>query len=359
MDIQRVYRLVSFLVHEDRELSMQAYLAQLSQALNELRQNPNHAQIQERIVSLRDEFAASMRKFEERVTPEQRMLIAAIGGKELFSASIVETIEYEMQRNSMAPAVIAAKVQELTNTRQGFLTQLETLIKAIDFFKITHEDLQPGDADIAFSIPRTLFGNNLAELAGELSAINGIIRPFSETAIGKVETVEVRQISTSDPTFFFHIKPATIEAIGKTITWLIKTLKGLFELRKLRQDAEKVLGKAENDLQVMFDQKIEQHINEAVRKQTQELLAKYPLEDNGRRNELEIALDLAQRKLLFRIERGMTVAVRSVLPPGGGESIYVSLMDISHELQFPAIEGPPILRLPPSDNQTSPRPAKL
>lgn len=152
--------------------------------------------------------------------------------------------------------------------------------------------------------------------------------------------------------FFFHICAETIEVIGKTVTVLITTLKGISDLRKLRQEAEKVLGK-EEDLKAMFDEKIEERINHAVQRRTQEILETYKNGDTGRRNELGVALDLAQKNLLVRIERGMSVEVRVVLPEvssGQQTEIYTKLLDVSHNLEIPAIEGPPILKLPSSNN---------
>jgi hypothetical protein len=352
MDIQRVHQTISFMLDEDRKLAIQQTLEQLAGMLGNLQSQPNLPQFQTQAVSLRDQLAEKMRQLEGQVTPALAARIAELGSQEYFSPALSEEIEYEMQRNAMAPAVIAAKVNDLKTKRKDLLGRLESLRSAMDYFHVAESDLQPGDADIVFLVPRSLFNGHLEELTKELSEINGIIRVFSEAVTGGPEPVEVRRISSSTPTFFFHIRAETIEVIGRTVTWLITTLKSILDLRKLRQDAEKVLGK-EEDLKAMFDKKIEERIDDAVKKRTQEILEGYTNGDTGRRNELGIALDLAQKKLLVRIERGMSVEVRVVLPEvssGQQTEIYTKLLDVSHNLEIPAIEGPPILKLPSSNN---------
>lgn len=357
MNIPGLYQIASFLLDQDQTLSIQTYLNQLMQALGNLRSQPNQPHIQQQVVQLRDQLTAAMRQFEESLTPPQRALITELGGAGFFSLPMAESIEYEMQRNAMAPAVIANQVQDVLNKRDTFLKQLRTLKDSFDFFGIKHDDIKPGEAEIGFMVPRTLFRNRLEELTKELAEINGIVRVFSEVATGGPEPVELRQIYTSDPTFFFILNPATIAAIGATVTWLIATLKGLFELRKLRQDAEKILGNKEQ-LKKMFDQEIEDRVSQAVKQQADLLLTAYQGSEH-RRNELAIALDLSQRNLLFRIERGMTVEIKVLMPPSDDKAkakehdALSNLITISQQLQFQPLEGPPILKLPCANSDTT------
>lgn len=349
MDTERLYQTVSLMLDEDDERGIQQKLDQLDGVLGSLQNQPTQSHFQSQAVDLRDRLTAEMRELKESTIPAVAARIDELGGKPYFSPVLSDEIEYEMQRNAMAPAVIASKVSSVASRRKEFLNRLNALQSAMDYFHVAEPDLKPGDADIVFVIPSNLFKGHLEELSTELAEINKIIQVFSEAVTGAPEPVEVRRISSSVPSFYFHISPATIEAIGKTITWLISTFKGILDIRKLRQEAEKVLGK-EQELKPLFDQRIEERIESAVQERTQQILESYKNGDTARRNELGVALNLAQRQLLFRIERGMSVELRVNLPEGstGQTDIYAKILQTSHELEIPVIEGPPILKLPSS-----------
>ena len=167
MDIQRLYSTVAFMLDEDRRLAIQQTLEQLSNFLVNLQNQPGNQQLQGQAVQFRDQLTQGMRQFQERVTPVQRARIIDLS-QDYFSLTFSESIEYEMQRNAMAPAVIAAKVKDLSTKRKELLNRLDSLRSTMDYFHIPESDLQPGDADIAFLIPRALFDGHLEELAQEL-----------------------------------------------------------------------------------------------------------------------------------------------------------------------------------------------
>lgn len=207
-------------------------------------------------------------------------------------------------------------------------------------------------------MPRDLFKNELEPLIKELGEIRFILRAFSELATGAVEPIEVRQISTSDPQFFFHINVATIALIGGVVTWALNTWKQVEDIRKVRAEARKLPAFSEKDVEEMFDKKINSTIDEAIEAKTEELVAN--VDKSERLREQRQHIKMALESMLARIERGMTVEVQ-FLPPAttttndekekAKAAAFDSLKDIAPKLVFPKAAENPVRQLPHTEQK--------
>jgi hypothetical protein len=201
-----------------------------------------------------------------------------------------------------------------------------------------------------------MFKNHLENLISELGTINRIIRIFSEIATGKPEPVEVDEISTSNPIFFFGLDPATIAMIGASVSWVLATWKQVEDIRKVRAETAKLNPFTPDEIEKFFGTKIKESVKSEVEKQAEKLLE--TISDNGgRRNELRNGLEWALDSLLARVERGMTVEIRLLPPPVAAEegktpevpAAFQDLQQIVPQLLFPSAKGEPVLKLPPAE----------
>jgi hypothetical protein len=97
-----------------------------------------------------------------------------------------------------------------------------------------------------------------------LDVVKNIIRAFSEAATGSVEPIEVRQISTSDPLFFFGMAPKTIAMIGAAVTWALSTWKQAEEIRNIRAETEKIPAFKDDPIEKLFAYKIKQQVEQVT-----------------------------------------------------------------------------------------------
>lgn len=241
---------------------------------------------------------------------------------------------------------------------------LDTLTEVWDRLNrlgITVSKLEQGEAEIGFTIPRQLFEDNLDGLIGELRELRFIIRAFSEAVTGSVEPIVVRQISTTDPLFFFGISVSTIVAIGKAVHWVLDTWKKVEEIREVRERTRKLKFEGGKILLEMFDTNIKKTIDVAVEARVKELAPPTDGKD-GRARELETHLNHALHSLFARIERGMTVEIRFLPPsvPSDSEAsdeatttLFGQLAEISPQLVFPPPAAEPILALPRAQGSTA------
>jgi hypothetical protein len=301
-----------------------------------------------------DNLELSVRKFEERATQAQIVLIEEIKGGAYFDLTMVESIRQELAKNAITPAVVSQTVATLANSRQEYLTTLGNVQSGLSGLGVTQEAADPGDVELGVLIPRDLFENELGNLSQELAVINRIIRIFSEITTGTVQAVELRQISTSDPIFSLGIHAATVLAIGKTVDWLTNKWREIEEIRKLRAETSKLEIEAALP---PIDDKIQSIVDASILHQKNELMKQFA-GDKGRRNELEIGLQWALESLIARIERGLTIEVRVLSPPADASetdgvdqtATYDEISAISRNLQFqPSLTDKPILKLPPGE----------
>jgi hypothetical protein len=237
-------------------------------------------------------------------------------------------------------------------SRSAYLEKIRALAENLKAVNIEANPIKPGEAEIGFLLPRALFNNRLDQLIKELRDVNRIIRAFSEVATGAAEEVEVRQISASDPLFFFALAAPTIAALAKAVSWALATWKSVEEIRKVRADILHTKVLTEKEIEELFERKIQDKLQSAVGQKVAELVP--PDDKPGRAKEQRTDLTWALESLLAHIERGVVIEIRS-LPPttkaeGSLEPIdtsFATLKEIASQLTFPNPQGTPIMKLPP------------
>lgn len=154
-------------------------------------------------------------------------------------SDIAAEVDRLIRDNPMTPQVALNAITNLVARRQEYLENLQELKRRLEQLGIQGSQIEPGQAEIGILLPRELFQNHLEELIGELRVLNRVIRAFSEVATGAAEPIEVHQISTSDPVFFFGLSATTIAIFGKAVKWALDTWKQVEDIRKVRAEAQR------------------------------------------------------------------------------------------------------------------------
>ena len=152
-------------------------------------------------------------------------LFEEIHATEGFVDDLPKVIYLSIKENPLTPTVIFTLVNDFFTRRERYLAGLRELRERLHDIGIEAPTLEPGSAELGVLILRELFKNHLMEFISELRTLNFVIRVFSEIATGSAEPVEIHQISTSDPVFFFGISSVTIAMVGKAVTWALDTWK--------------------------------------------------------------------------------------------------------------------------------------
>lgn len=352
MNASRLRGIIAFLLEQEKKRKFQTHLQSLSNALQNLAGEPNNTQHQTETANSLTTLQSALADFTSSLTPAQKTNLAEIKAYQFFSNSIVDEIQHSIAQNPMTPSVANELVKKLLADRQNYLTVLDALQKNFSIVGIELSPLKPGEAEAGVLLPRDLFNNELEGLQKELRVLNQILRTFYEIANVGPEKIEIRQISTSDPIFFLGMDISVLIHFGHALKWCADTIKAIGELKNFI-DMAKALD-IDPTKTAIFDKEIEERVKKRIDEKVQSMLADYK-GDPSRKAELDNSLHLALGQLLERVERGVTVEIRLIPPPKAEkteasgpdekEQAFAELDKISKELEFPKIQGQPVLKL--------------
>lgn len=366
MNASRLLEIVQLLEHTEKTKKIQEALNNAYSSLRNLVSQPSHPSYQSDFAASLDILRALMGEVHEGFQPAQIKLLEEIGAAEFFTDDLASEIERWVMQNVATPAVAQEKLSTLISERDTYITEITQLQQNLVRMGIEVSGLEAGQAEIGFLLPRELFNNHLEDLIKELDVLKRVIRAFSEAATGSAEPIEVRQISTTDPLFFFGLPPAVIAVLGAAVTWALNTWKQVEEIREIRARTAKISAFEGGEIEKMFDETIKSHVEQAIAAHTAEIVGAIN-GDNHRKNEQELHIRWALDSIISRVERGMIVEIR-LLPPALQEDsegedqpdttpVFKDLKAIAAQLVFPKMEGEPVLQIPPVEPDTKKRPS--
>lgn len=352
MNAERLLQFVQFLRQQESKSAIQNKLTELTTALTNLTNQPQQTQWQTQVATALDKLESSLHDFFDPLSPAQIRALEEINALAFFHPSLALGLREQITNNAMTPAVVRDHANRVNGQRASYLQSLQTTDQGLSQLGIKPLALTPGQAEIGFLIPRDLFKNELDLLVKELNVIRVIIGFFAEATTGQAQRIDVHQISSSDPTFFFGLDISTMVEIGGAITWLLHTWKQSLEIRSLHQQGKK-LGLTDEELKPIHD-KIAITVENAIDARLKELLPGKAQRD--RLPELENDLRWALRSLFARIERGLAIEIRFIEPPKKPDESghaaaarakeFGKMQEISKGLEFPAPAKDAILELP-------------
>lgn len=366
MNVERMKSIFSSL---QKEISGSNIIGQFQAVLNQLQNQINAPQEP----SYQRELANNLSKLEDALakapsnefSPVLRKTMEELQFAEYFGTSLLERIQSVFSKNQITPAraqdelkVIFEKIKDISNAINQVLAGLSAVY-------IDSDVLKPGECEVGVLIPREAIKNTLGNLTKELNEIDIIFGGFEEIVTGKRSGIQLRTISSSEPSFFFDTLPAVAAFTAVAVERILSMYKTLLEIKKLNKDL-KEKGISSDDLKG-----IERHANELIEKGVEilipELFEKYATKlERQRENELKNSLRISLNKLANRIDRGYNVEVRAEPIPDENKNeneetttkdqnaVNIDLiMQKSKDLQFIKSSGDPILSLPEDRDKIS------
>lgn len=161
MTVQKLYGILKFLETLDNKLGFQSSLEQVRTALENLVNSPAQPSYQSQLASALSSVESAASQIPSSIAPSQFAEIRAMGGEECFDPSIYEKIKNVVQTNAMTPAVARDYLKDFVSRRAAFLSVVRTALAGLEGLHVGTSEIQAGSADVAFLIPRDIFGNQL------------------------------------------------------------------------------------------------------------------------------------------------------------------------------------------------------
>ncbi|MEM9843975.1 MAG: hypothetical protein AAF965_04190, partial [Pseudomonadota bacterium] len=353
-------QLVDQVLQVEGSAQTQQKLQDLSQSLQQLANQPQEPNQQSAMVTFQAALRKSLEQFNAAFSPQDLVRLMELD-EQTFSSSISDDIAELIVQNPMSPRVVFDHVNSLHGHREETFESLRQLSQNLEQLGFGYDEIEEGKAELGFQIPRKMFDDNLEGLIKELNEIKRMLRIVSEAAVGDYSPPQVGSISTSDPLIFFGLGIEVAKYFAGAVTWGIGVWYSVEQIRKVRAETQQIQAFTKEEVEEIFDSKIQNQIDQAVEAKVQEIL-KEGNPPEKRLGDLQAGLKWFLESLLAKMERGMTVELRLSPPPepevdgdgkeqaeGQASADYEELVSAQREMVFPKASEDPVLSIPQLD----------
>ena len=359
MNVERLHRVLKDIEKDIKISKTQSLLQNIQSHLQNQVNQPNQPSHQTNLVSeLKNLYKLLSNSESNYFSPSWNQIVEELGGSDLLGYSLKEKLEQIFASNQITPAKALEEVNTLVKEFQTFNEAVNQTLSAFKKLSIGEENLEPGECELGYVIPREFVENKLASLKNEIVELNFILNTISEAVTGSKEEYEVRTISSSDFLLYILIGINVANVLSKVTERILNHYKQILEIKNLRnQLIEQGIPKSKT-------KEIETHANNLmeteIKKIAKEILSENYKGDKGRKNELENGLIISLNKLANRIDNGFNVEIRvQPLPQHEHEEnseeneeitkqneMIKSIQESAKNIEFLETKGQSILRLP-------------
>jgi hypothetical protein len=168
MNAERLHAVVTALARELTATNTPSLVRQLANALQQP-QDPNQ---QQAAASFREQLEKLLADTStDEWSPAWRQSLEELGVANLFGSTLLAQIEETLGRNEITPSAASAELTAIADRLDALSTAIDQASSAFAFFGIGAEELEPGEFEIGFLIPRPAVDNELQELGTEFEVV--------------------------------------------------------------------------------------------------------------------------------------------------------------------------------------------
>lgn len=357
MNVERLHRILKDL---DELIKSEKIVTQL-QAVRDHLQNqvnqPNQPTHQTNLVSSLEKLYETLENSEyNNYSPSWKEIIGEINEDILFGIPLKIELERILSTNAITPAKALEDIKDIFDELQAFQTATKNTLTGFKTLGIEEEDLEQGECELGYTIPRTYVENKLSELKNEIGELNFILNNISEAVTGQKQEYTVKTISSSDFLLYVIIGLQVADVLSKATERILNHYKQILEIKVLRNQLK------EKGIPASKTKAIETHANgmmkEEIKAIAKEVIKDHYNGENGRKNELENGLIISLNKLANRIDKGFNVEIRVEPLPEPEENeeptaeyesqsaLINSITESARKIEFIETGGESILKLP-------------
>ena len=320
MNAERLHAVAIAISEELRSTNERGVLEQLAQAMRRAVNEPAQPAHQVQAAELRAQLNEILRSAPSNsFSAAWRDTLDEVGAREFMGEDLRLRVEAIFAEHEVTPAAATEALEGLTVELGRFESGLDTLLTGLEYFDIGSEQLDAGEFEIGFLIPRPAVRSELRKLGEEFVELEEILGPILELATGTVPEIRVRTISSSEFQVFLEAIPQVATVLSQILDALvvtferIKRLKDMYTASKDAGDPDTVVEPIKDfanqvmdiDVQALAEKLIEAHGGN--------------LRGDGRDNEVTVAISHSIRAIAGRMDEGYTIEVRTYTLPSGTE----------------------------------------
>ena len=323
MNVERLHRIIIDLTNDLKTNKILALVQNVQNDLQNQVNSPSEPTYQTSLVANLEILYNRLERTDyNNYSPSWKEIIKDISGENLFGIELKEKLQLIFAQNTITPAKALEDLKGIYFNLETFQTAIKSLLSSFEILYIEEEELEPGQCELGYTIPRLYVHNKLSSLKKEISELNFILNSISEAVTGEKQEYEVKTISSSDFLLYILIGLGVADVLSKATERILNHYKQILEIKQLRNQLK------EKGIPASKTKAIEIHTNgmmeDEIKKIAKEVVEQYVKKDNGRKNELENSVVISLNKLANRIDNGFNVEIRVEPLPAPKEDEVVS-----------------------------------
>ncbi len=242
------------------------------------------------------------------LVPSKLSIFKEIDGYEYIGTGLRHRIETILSTNQVTPADSVQQLGELHTEVTGFYTRLSTTQEALTGFNIAPDELEENEYEIGIVFPREKFDSNLGSFRKEMQFVNLLVTTVSELVGESGTSPEIRTVASSNITIYLKTSAKVAAVIIGLVTGVVNIFDQVLDIQIKRIELEKMEGMEE--ITDALKEKEETNVTEGLDSLKDEFFEKEcVIDEEGRRNQLDVSASMSLRLLAEKIDRGLTVEV--------------------------------------------------
>jgi hypothetical protein len=313
MNIERLHRVAQLVLDELSEGATSADVSHLRDGLQAVSANPADGSgqqlISQSITHMRQTLPVAP---SNNWPPSDRDIIDEIGISDVLGQRLLDRVDEVLARNQMTPSIALSEIDPIRERLDEVMAALTTLVQGLTFFEIGRDDVVD-EYEVGIDIPRQEVGNSLPVLGRDFVEWQKILAPFEELAGLGVSDYRVRAISSSDFGLFLAAVPAVALFITKAVNGVLDAYLKLLNIKRMRSE---MAAEVPEDRLSSIDEYANVVMAQDLTSIARDLVAESSVSDEGRKNELEVAVKWSLNKIANRVDAGYSIDIRTPpLPP--------------------------------------------
>lgn len=362
MNIERLHRILIELSNDIKKENISTALNNVQTNLQNQINQPNQASYQKNLVASLGTLKNTLNKSSfNNYPPGWKETIYEIGGKGLLGKELNLRIENIFSSNVITPANALSEIKAIKIDFDKIISSIDTMIAGMKGLGIESEELEPGECELGYTIPRLYVNNELNSLKKEISELNFILKSISEAVNGEQQEFTVKTISSSQFLIYLIIGLKLADVLSNATERILNHYKQILEIKVLRNQL------TENGVPASETKSIDTHANGIMKKEIKkiasEIIKEHYKGEEGRKNELENSVVISLNKLANRIDNGFNVEIRVEPLAKVNENkeaseeqkaktdLIASIQKSSKKIEYIETTGQSILELPESNEE--------
>ena len=361
VNAERLHAIAIELRRELDETESPALLQRLIQGLQAMGQQPGQPGPEQQVSEVRVTLVDRLGKApSNQFSPAWRETLKELGITDVLGDELRARIEDIFLRNELTPTAAVGELDPIAQRENALDNAVNQVLQSFVFFGIGSDELDPGEFEIGFLIPRQAVDDALGGLGFELLKLKRILGPFLEVTTDTREDPKIRSVSSSTIQIILESHPAMALMFAGAVERVITAYEKLMSIRLAYRELKK--GDASDETLQVVESEADTKMGTEIKEIVEELLVKANVQED-RLNELRMDFEQALNGIANRIDRGYTMEVRAgELPEPANEEEGEESDDerrareaadgvilLQERLRFTNSSGTPILALPEGD----------